>query len=109
MPSGYSLIITITAYKAAWQTLHEGMSQDELARNITVAFHKLGADGDVSVQFGQYTAYPHGSATPQHLKDGDVVMTYDRSVMIPTRASGIGQNYFPQAKVGPMEVPAPKE
>jgi itaconyl-CoA hydratase len=38
-------------------------------------------------------------------QDGDVVMTYDRSVMIPTRASGIGQNYFPQAKVGPMEVP----
>ena len=39
-------------------------------------------------------------------QDGDVVMTYDRSVMIPTRASGIGQNYFPQAKAGPMEVPA---
>ena len=69
--------ITITAYKAAWQTLHEGMSQDELARNITVAFHKLGADGDVSVQFGKYTAFPHGSATPQHLREGDVVMIDD--------------------------------
>ena len=42
-------------------------------------------------------------------QDGDVVMTYDRSVMIPTRASGIGQNYFPQAKAGPLEVPAPTQ
>lgn len=69
--------ITITAYKAAWQTLHDGMSQDELARNITTAFNKLGANGDVSVQFGKYTAFPHGSATPQHLKEGDVVMIDD--------------------------------
>ena len=69
--------ITITAYKTAWQTLREGMSQDELARNITAAFHKLGADGDVSVQFGKYTAFPHGSATPQHLNEGDVVMIDD--------------------------------
>lgn len=69
--------ITITAYKAAWQTLREGMSQDELTRNITTAFNKLGANGDVSVQFGKYTAFPHGSATPQHLKEGDVVMIDD--------------------------------
>ncbi len=40
-------------------------------------------------------------------QDGDVVMTYDRSVMIPTRTSGIGQNYFPQAKAGPLAAPAP--
>ncbi|HEY5218768.1 MAG TPA: Xaa-Pro peptidase family protein [Gemmatimonadaceae bacterium] len=69
--------ITIAAYKAAWQTLREGMSQDELTRNITTAFNRLGADGDVSVQFGKYTAFPHGSATPQHLTEGDVVMIDD--------------------------------
>ncbi|MHB1861862.1 MAG: M24 family metallopeptidase [Gemmatimonadaceae bacterium] len=69
--------ITLAAYKAAWDTLREGMSQDELARNITAAFHNLGADGNISVQFGKYTAFPHGSATPQHLKEGDVVMIDD--------------------------------
>ena len=69
--------ITIAAYKAAWETLREGMSQGELARNITTAYRNLGADGGVSVQFGQYTAYPHGSATPQHLREGDVVMIDD--------------------------------
>ena len=38
-------------------------------------------------------------------QDGDVIMTYDRSVMVPKRSSGIGQNYFPSAKSGPLEMP----
>jgi acyl dehydratase len=33
---------------------------------------------------------------------GDVVVSWTRSVMIPLRASGVGQNYFPQAKIGPL-------
>jgi hypothetical protein len=32
-------------------------------------------------------------------------MTYDRSVMVPTRASGIGQDYFPEASAGPLTLP----
>ena len=39
-------------------------------------------------------------------QDGDVIMTYDRSVMIPKRSSGIGQDYFPEAKAGPMQLPS---
>lgn len=39
-------------------------------------------------------------------QDGDEIVSWMRSVMIPTRASGIGQNYFPEAKTGPMEMPA---
>jgi itaconyl-CoA hydratase len=39
-------------------------------------------------------------------QDGDVIMTYDRSVMVPKRSSGIGQDYFPEAKAGPMQLPA---
>ena len=33
---------------------------------------------------------------------GDTVMTWDRSVMVPRRSSGVGQNYFPNAKAGPI-------
>jgi len=29
-------------------------------------------------------------------------MSWDRSVMIPGTTAGIGQNYFPQAKSGPL-------
>ncbi|MET0928465.1 MAG: MaoC family dehydratase [Aeromicrobium sp.] len=35
-------------------------------------------------------------------QDGDEIMSWRRSVMIPDRASGIGQGYFPQAKNGPI-------
>ena len=35
-------------------------------------------------------------------QDGDVIVSWTRSVMIPMRASGVGQNYFPPAKPGPL-------
>jgi itaconyl-CoA hydratase len=35
-------------------------------------------------------------------QDGDEIMSWNRSVMIPDRASGVGQNYFPVAKSGPL-------
>jgi acyl dehydratase len=35
-------------------------------------------------------------------QDGDQIMSWSRSVMIPDRASGIGQGYFPTAKAGPL-------
>ena len=38
-------------------------------------------------------------------QDGEQVMTWVRSVMVPTRASGIGQGYFPVAKDGPLVLP----
>lgn len=36
---------------------------------------------------------------------GDEVVSYKRSVMVPKSESGIGQNYFPEAKTGPLEMP----
>jgi itaconyl-CoA hydratase len=33
---------------------------------------------------------------------GDEIMSWRRSVMVPDRASGVGQDYFPQAKTGPL-------
>jgi Xaa-Pro dipeptidase len=69
--------VTIEAYRAALTTMREGMSQDELAGNITAAFHTLGYSGDVSVQYGKWTALPHGSSTPQKLREGDMVMIDD--------------------------------
>jgi acyl dehydratase len=35
-------------------------------------------------------------------QDGVEIVTWHRSVMIPKRTSGIGQNYFPQPKSGPI-------
>ena len=80
--------VTLAAYKAGLQTMREGMPQDELQRNIMAGFTALGFPGYVSVQFGKYTALPHGSATPQKLKDGDVVMI-DDGVQVEGYASDI--------------------
>jgi Xaa-Pro dipeptidase len=67
--------ITIAAYRAAFAELAEGMTQFEFARNVAAAFKALGApDGSAGAQFGQYSAFPHGSIQPQRLKDGDVVL-----------------------------------
>jgi Xaa-Pro dipeptidase len=69
--------VTIAAYKAGLATLKEGMTQIELRQNITAAYTALGFPGEVSVSFGQYTAYPHGSIQPQKLQVGDVVQIDD--------------------------------
>jgi Xaa-Pro dipeptidase len=66
--------VTIEAYKAAFATIKPGMSQSELGANISAAFRKLGYSGGASVQVGKYSALPHGSITPQTIKEGDIVM-----------------------------------
>jgi len=67
--------ITIEAYKAAFATLTEGLTQFEFQRNVRSAFEALGAPGgSAGAQFGEYSAFPHGSITPQKLKQGDVVL-----------------------------------
>jgi Xaa-Pro aminopeptidase len=70
--------MTIAAYKAGLATLREGMMQDELRNNILAAYRAIRATGGVvAVSFGEYTAFPHGSITPQKLREGDVVQIDD--------------------------------
>ena len=66
--------ITIEAFRAAFQTFKEGMTQGELRSNIEAAHRALGGPGgSASVSFGMFTAFPHGSIEPQQLKEGDVI------------------------------------
>ena len=69
--------ITIAAYRAGLATLDEGMSPSALADNIRAAYRALGVTGDVTVNFGEYTAFPHGSVQPQKLRPGDIVQIDD--------------------------------
>jgi Xaa-Pro dipeptidase len=67
--------IAITAYKAAFAALAEGMTQYEFGANVRAAFDALGAPGgSAGAQFGKYSAFPHGSIQPQRLAKGDVVL-----------------------------------
>jgi Xaa-Pro dipeptidase len=73
--------ITIAAYKAAFATMKEGMTQVDMRNNISAAYRALGVSGEAMVSFGKYTAFPHGSITPQKLQEGDIVLVDDGCVV----------------------------
>jgi len=66
--------ITLDAYRAAHKTLRAGMTQAELAKNVSEAFSKLGYPGGALVLFGESSAYPHGLPKPRSLEDNQVVL-----------------------------------
>lgn len=66
--------VTLTAYQAVFRALHDGMTQFEVARFIEAAHDKLGFPGDALVEVGEYSAFPHGSAQPQILREGVPVL-----------------------------------
>jgi len=67
--------ITIEAYRAAFPTMHAGMTQGELSRTIAAAIQRLGGVSDGAlVLFGVSSAFPHGTTKPAALKEGDIVL-----------------------------------
>ena len=66
--------ITIEAYKVAVSMLYEGMTPGDFAAIAEEAHTKLGASGGAGANFGEASAYPHGSIQPQTLKKGDIVL-----------------------------------
>jgi Xaa-Pro dipeptidase len=69
--------VTLTAYEAAYRALREGMTQSEFEALIAAAYAQLGFPGEASVQVGEHSAFPHGSATPQVIREGTIVMVDD--------------------------------
>ena len=66
--------VTLKAYEAAWKSLKEGMTQDDFAKLVSQAHHQLGFDGSAGVQVGKYSALPHGSTTPQVVREGSILL-----------------------------------
>ena len=66
--------VTLAAYEAAWRGLREGMTQDDFAALVSAAHTKLGYAGGAGVQIGQYSALPHGSRTPQIVREGTILL-----------------------------------
>jgi Xaa-Pro dipeptidase len=69
--------ITVAAYKACIALLHEGMTPADFSSIAEDAFARLGVRGGLSANFGQASAFPHGSIQTQHLKKGDIVLMDD--------------------------------
>ena len=69
--------VTLAAYHAAYQTLHDGMTQPELEKMIVSAYGQLGFPGEVDIDIGENSSFPHGSTVPQIIHDGTLVMLDD--------------------------------
>jgi len=69
--------VTLAAYEAVYHALREGMTQQQVGDLITAAYGQLGFPGEASVQVGEYSALPHGSTTPQVIREGSIVMIDD--------------------------------
>jgi len=66
--------VTLKAYEAAWRALRDGMTQAEFARLVSAAHERLGFPGGAGVQVGAHSALPHGSATPQVIREGSILL-----------------------------------
>ena len=68
---------TLKCYEAVFRALMPGMTENEASGLITAAYSRLGFPGGASVQVGEYTALPHGSVTPQVIREGTIIMIDD--------------------------------
>ena len=68
---------TLACYQAVYRALEPGMTDSEAERLVAAAYERLGFRGEASVQVGEFTALPHGSATPQTIREGTIIMLDD--------------------------------
>jgi len=69
--------VTLKCYEAVFHALEPGMTQGQVSGLISAAYGRLGFPGFASVQVGEYTALPHGSITPQTIREGTIIMIDD--------------------------------
>jgi len=66
--------VTLAAYEAAYKAVKDGMTQPQLEALVATAHKKLGFAGEADVQVGEFSAFPHGSVTPQVVHEGTIVL-----------------------------------
>ncbi len=68
---------TLAVYEAVYKALREGMTQRDVENLIERAYARVGFPGEASVMVGEYSAFPHGSTTPQVIREGSIIMVDD--------------------------------
>ena len=66
--------VTLAAYHAAYLAVKDGMTQPQLEDLVKKAHERLGFTGGADVQVGEFSAFPHGSVTPQVVHEGTIVL-----------------------------------
>jgi Xaa-Pro dipeptidase len=73
--------VTLKVYTAVWQSAHPGMTTHDFANLCGQAYDRVGFPGDTSCQTGVYSALPHGSLTPQVIKENEIVLIDDGCIV----------------------------
>ena len=94
--------VTLKAYQAAWLALKDGMTQQEFAALVSQAHERLGFSGGAGVQVGQYSALPHGSATPQVIREGAILLI-DGGCSVEGYASDLSRTFVLGTATGRMK------
>lgn len=68
---------TLKVYEAVYRALQPGMTQADASQLVSAAYTRVGFRGEASVEVGAYSANPHGSATPQTIRENEIVMIDD--------------------------------
>jgi Xaa-Pro dipeptidase len=68
---------TLLVYRAVFQSLKPGMTTSDVESLVDVAYRRVGFRGDASLNVDEFTAQPHGSAQPQTLREGSILMLDD--------------------------------
>lgn len=68
---------TLKVYEAVYRALQPGMTQNQVSDLIDLAYGRIGFRGEASVQTAEYSALPHGSTTPQIIREGTIIMVDD--------------------------------
>ena len=84
--------VTLAAYEATYRSLKPGMTQKDVAKMVETAHRQLGFEGGADVQVGEYSALPHGSITPQEIREETIVLM-DGGCWVEGYASDISRTY----------------
>ena len=68
---------TFDVYKAAFASLHEGVTQETVAEWVSKGYNKMGLEGEADVLFGSASSLAHGSLEEHPLREGDSVLLDD--------------------------------
>ena len=69
--------ITWSVYKAVYESCSPGMTNRQFTALIDAAYARCGVRGEASCQVAAFSAQPHGSPTPQVIRENQIILIDD--------------------------------
>jgi Xaa-Pro dipeptidase len=69
--------ITLSVYKAAYESCGPGKTNRDFTSLVDAAYTRCGVHGEASCQVAAFSAQPHGSPTPQIIRENQIILIDD--------------------------------